>query len=100
MNLTFTAKMEQELDGQGLVAFCEANVVPDFEAGVLDVAQASAVKAGQRLARDELLDLGLEPPQETRLVWFSPPAGRPIVLAHLAPKDELPAMRIWRVLAP
>ena len=39
------AEMEQELDDRGLVAFCEANVVPDFETGVLDIAQASGVGA-------------------------------------------------------
>ncbi len=37
------AEMESELESAGLVAFCEANVVPDFESGVLDIAQASGV---------------------------------------------------------
>jgi len=36
-------EMEGELDDHGLVAFCEANVVPDFETGVLDIAQASGI---------------------------------------------------------
>jgi len=37
------AEMEAEIDEAGLTAFCEAHVVPDFETGVLDIAQASGV---------------------------------------------------------
>ncbi len=37
------AEMEHELDDHGLIAFCEALVVPDFETGVLDITQASGV---------------------------------------------------------
>jgi hypothetical protein len=37
------AEMEKEIDDAGLTAFCEAHVVPDFETGVLDIAQASGV---------------------------------------------------------
>ncbi|MGD8441758.1 MAG: Na-K-Cl cotransporter, partial [Holophagae bacterium] len=37
------AEMEAEIDDAGLTAFCEAHVVPDFETGVLDIAQASGV---------------------------------------------------------
>ena len=36
-------EMEAEIDDAGLTAFCEAHVVPDFETGVLDIAQASGV---------------------------------------------------------
>jgi amino acid transporter len=36
-------EMEAEVREAGLTAFCEANVVPDFETGVLDIAQASGV---------------------------------------------------------
>jgi hypothetical protein len=35
--------MEAEVREAGLTAFCEAHVVPDFETGVLDIAQASGV---------------------------------------------------------
>jgi hypothetical protein len=37
------AEMEAEVRDAGLTAFCEAHVVPDFETGVLDIAQASGV---------------------------------------------------------
>ena len=37
------ADMEAEVSEAGLTAFCEAHVVPDFETGVLDIAQASGV---------------------------------------------------------
>ena len=37
------AKMEAEVDGAGITAFCEAHVVPDFENGVLGIAQSSGV---------------------------------------------------------
>ncbi len=37
------ADMEADLERDGLVAFCEAAIVPDFETGVLDVAQAAGV---------------------------------------------------------
>jgi amino acid transporter len=37
------AEMEAEVGEAGLTAFCEAHVVPDFETGVLDIAQASGV---------------------------------------------------------
>ena len=37
------AEMEAEVDAAGLTAFCQAHVVPDFETGVLDIAQASGV---------------------------------------------------------
>jgi hypothetical protein len=36
-------EMETEIDGAGVTAFCEAHVVPDFETGVLDIAQATGV---------------------------------------------------------
>jgi amino acid transporter len=36
-------EMEAEVRDAGLSAFCEAHVVPDFEVGVLDIAQASGV---------------------------------------------------------
>jgi amino acid transporter len=36
-------EMEAEIDDAGLTAFCEAHVVPDFETGVLDIAQATGV---------------------------------------------------------
>jgi amino acid transporter len=37
------AEMETEVGEAGLTAFCEAHVVPEFETGVLDIAQASGV---------------------------------------------------------
>ncbi len=37
------AEMEAEVRDAGLTAFCEAHVVPDFETGVLGIAQASGV---------------------------------------------------------
>jgi hypothetical protein len=37
------AEMEAEVREAGLTAFCEAHVVPEFETGVLDIAQASGV---------------------------------------------------------
>jgi len=37
------AEMEAEVDEAGITAFCEAHVVPDFETGVLDIAQATGV---------------------------------------------------------
>jgi hypothetical protein len=37
------AEMEAEVREAGLTAFCEAHVVPDFETGVLGIAQASGV---------------------------------------------------------
>jgi len=37
------AEMDAEVREAGLTAFCEALVVPDFEIGVLDIAQASGV---------------------------------------------------------
>jgi hypothetical protein len=37
------AEMEAEVGEAGLTAFCEAHVVPDFETGVLGIAQASGV---------------------------------------------------------
>jgi hypothetical protein len=37
------AEMENELKDSGLIAFCEAHVVQDFETGVLGIAQASGV---------------------------------------------------------
>ena len=37
------AEMEAEMSDAGLTAFCEAHVVPDFETGVLGIAQASGV---------------------------------------------------------
>jgi hypothetical protein len=37
------AEMEAEVDEAGITAFCEAHVVPDFETGVLDIAQAAGV---------------------------------------------------------
>ena len=37
------AEMEAEMDDAGLTAFCEVHVVPDFEIGVLDIAQATGV---------------------------------------------------------
>jgi amino acid transporter len=37
------SEMEAEVTEAGLTAFCEAHVVPDFETGVLDIAQASGV---------------------------------------------------------
>jgi amino acid transporter len=37
------AEMEAEVREAGLTAFCEAHVVPDFETGVVDIAQASGV---------------------------------------------------------
>ena len=37
------AEMENEVRDAGLTAFCEAHVVPDFELGVLGIAQASGV---------------------------------------------------------
>jgi amino acid transporter len=36
-------EMETEIADAGLTAFCEAHVVPEFETGVLDIAQASGV---------------------------------------------------------
>lgn len=36
-------EMEAEIDEAGITAFCQAHVVPDFEAGVLDIAQAAGV---------------------------------------------------------
>jgi hypothetical protein len=36
-------EMESEVDEAGITAFCEAHVVPDFETGVLDIAQAAGV---------------------------------------------------------
>lgn len=36
-------EMETEINEAGLTAFCEAHVVPEFENGVLDIAQASGV---------------------------------------------------------
>jgi len=36
-------EMESEVDEAGLTVFCAANVVPDFETGVLDIAQATGV---------------------------------------------------------
>ena len=36
-------EMESEVDEAGVTAFCEAHVVPDFETGVLDIAQATGV---------------------------------------------------------
>ena len=35
--------MESEVDEAGVTAFCEAHVVPDFETGVLGIAQATGV---------------------------------------------------------
>jgi len=37
------AEMEAEVDEVGVTAFCEAHVVPDFETGVLGIAQATGV---------------------------------------------------------
>ncbi len=37
------AEMETEVDEAGLTVFCQAHVVPDFETGVLGIAQASGV---------------------------------------------------------
>ncbi len=37
------AEMETEVDEAGVTAFCEAHVVPDFETGVLGIAQATGV---------------------------------------------------------
>jgi amino acid transporter len=36
-------EMEREIRDAGLTAFCEAHVVPDFETGALDIAQATGV---------------------------------------------------------
>ena len=35
--------MEVEVDEAGITAFCEAHVVPDFETGVIDIAQATGI---------------------------------------------------------
>ncbi len=35
--------MERAMDEQGMVAFCEAHVVPDFESGLLAIAQANGI---------------------------------------------------------
>jgi len=37
------AEMESEVDEAGVTVFCQAHVVPDFETGVLDIAQATGV---------------------------------------------------------
>lgn len=40
---TYRNLMSEEIVSQGLTAFCEVDVVPDFEAGVIDIAQASGI---------------------------------------------------------
>jgi len=37
------SEMETEVDDAGVTAFCEAHVVPDFETGVMGIAQATGV---------------------------------------------------------
>jgi len=37
------AEMESEVNEAGVTVFCQAHVVPDFETGVLDIAQATGV---------------------------------------------------------
>ena len=37
------AEMESEVNDAGVTVFCQAHVVPDFETGVLDIAQATGV---------------------------------------------------------
>ena len=60
------------------------------------------LQQGQRLSSAELHSLDLDSPEHNKVVWFRPPAGRPLILAQVAGEPAGPQLRmeILRVLLP
>jgi tRNA pseudouridine55 synthase len=66
----------------------------------VDVDQQTGLRLqqGQHLTQKELESLGVAPGGQKKIVWFRPPAGRPLILAEV--EDNPLKMTIQRVLLP
>jgi tRNA pseudouridine55 synthase len=81
----------------GLVIPLES-VLERFRRVDVDDQTGLRLQQGQQLSGAELKSLGVESGEQKKIVWFRPPAGRPLILAEVA-GDE-PRMEIQRVLLP
>jgi tRNA pseudouridine55 synthase len=81
----------------GLVIPLES-VLERFRRVDVDDQTGLRLRQGQRLSASELKSLGVDSGEQKKIVWFRPPAGRPLILAEVA-GDE-PKMEIQRVLLP
>lgn len=81
----------------GLVIPLES-VLERFERVDVDDQTGLRLQQGQRLNSRELEALGVHPAGTRKIVWFRPPAGRPLVLAEVG-GDQV-KMQIQRVLLP
>ena len=73
-----------------------------FDRVDVDDLAGQRLEQGQHLEPAELESLGIGFPQKEKIVWFRPPAGRPLILAELKSQknDRTTGMEILRVLLP
>ncbi len=93
-----TRQTDEFLDAEGLVAFAETEVVPDFESGVLGVCQANGI-AG--ITSNTLMLGWSEKPErriaQLRIVRRAARLGKSTILCRVAPRrwSTLRRMDIW-----
>lgn len=74
------------------------SVLERFERVDVDEQIGLRLQQGQQLTPQELESLGVVPGGQKKIIWFRPPAGRPLILAEMEGGE--PKIQIQRVLLP